>query len=70
VARDRGALNLKFAAAMVAVSGIANLALDGRLGALGAAAAMVITEAVLLACCLYALRIVRREDAPPVGPSP
>ena len=63
VARDRGALNLAFAAAMVLVNSGANLLLDGRLGALGAASAAVITEAALLVCCLYALRLLRREDA-------
>jgi O-antigen/teichoic acid export membrane protein len=62
VARDRGTLNLGFAAAMVVVSGAANLALDARLGALGAAVATVVTEAALLACCVYALRIVRRRS--------
>jgi O-antigen/teichoic acid export membrane protein len=66
VARDRGGLNLAFAAAMVAVNVAVNLALDRRLGALGASAASVVTEAALLACCLYALRVIRRED----GPSP
>jgi O-antigen/teichoic acid export membrane protein len=66
VARDRGVLNMKLAAAMVAINAAANLALDHRLGALGAATATVVTEAALLACCLYALRIVRREDAAPV----
>jgi O-antigen/teichoic acid export membrane protein len=63
VARDRGTLNLAFAAAMVAVNALANLVLDHPLGATGAAAATVVTEAALLACCLYALRVVRREDA-------
>ena len=64
VARDRGGLNLAFAAAMVVVNAGMNLALDRRLGAVGAATATVVTEAALLACCLYALRVVRREDAP------
>ena len=59
VARDRGGLNLTFAAAMVVVGAAANLILGGRLGAVGAAAATVVTEAALLACCLYALRVVR-----------
>ena len=63
VARDRGGLNLAFAAAMVAVSAGMNLALDRRLGAVGAAAATVVTEAMLCVCCLYALRVLRREDA-------
>jgi O-antigen/teichoic acid export membrane protein len=63
VARDRGTLNLAFAAAMVVVNAGMNLALDGRLGAVGAATATVVTEAALLACCLYALRVLRREDA-------
>jgi O-antigen/teichoic acid export membrane protein len=63
VARDRGSLNLAFAAAMVAVSAGMNLALDRRLGAVGAAAATVVTEAMLCACCLYALSVLRREDA-------
>jgi len=62
VARDRGKLNMVFAAAMVGVNVVANLALDGRLGAVGAAAAMAITEAALLVCCLVALRVVRRGD--------
>ena len=62
VARDRGRLNLAFAAAMVAVSAGMNLALDRRLGAVGAAAATVVTEAMLCLCCLYALRVLRRED--------
>jgi Na+-driven multidrug efflux pump len=39
-----------------------NLALDGRLGAVGASIATVVTEAALLTCCLYALRTLRRED--------
>jgi O-antigen/teichoic acid export membrane protein len=63
VARDRGTLNLVFAAAMVLVSAGANLVFDRLLGAIGAAVATVITEAALLACCLFALRVVRREDA-------
>jgi len=62
VARDRGGLNLAFAAAMVVLNAAANLALDRRLGAVGAATATVVTEAALLACCLYALRVLRRED--------
>jgi len=64
VARDRGLLNLTFAAAMVAVSGAMNFALDGRLGAVGAAVATVVTEAMMLVCCLVALRALRREDRP------
>jgi polysaccharide transporter, PST family len=67
VARDRGRLNLVFAAAMVAVNAASNLVLDRRLGALGAATATVVTEAALLACCLYALRAVRREDGQESG---
>jgi len=63
VARDRGGLNMAFAAAMVVVNAGMNLALDHRLGAVGAAAATVVTEATLLVCCLYALRVLRREDA-------
>jgi O-antigen/teichoic acid export membrane protein len=63
VARDRGTLNMAFAAAMVVVNVAANLLLDGRLGAVGAAVATVVTEAALLGCCLVALRRVRREDA-------
>ena len=63
VARDRGTLNMVLAAAMVVVNVIANLLLDGRLGAVGAAVATVITEAALLSCCFAALRVVRREDA-------
>ena len=63
VARDRGILNLAFAAAMVAVNAGLNLALDRRFGATGAAVATVVTEALLLACCLVALRALRREDA-------
>jgi len=62
VARDRGSLNLAFAAAMVVINGGMNLALDGRLGAVGASIATVVTEAALLTCCLYALRTLRRED--------
>jgi PST family polysaccharide transporter len=62
VARDRGRLNLVFAAAMVAVNAAANLVLDARLGAAGAATAMLVTEAALLVCCLHALRAVRRQD--------
>jgi O-antigen/teichoic acid export membrane protein len=65
IARDRGGLNMAFAAAMVVVNGGMNLALDRRLGAVGAATATVITEAALLACCLYALRVLRREDPSP-----
>ena len=64
IARDRGGLNMAFAAAMVVVNAGTNLALDGVLGAVGAAAATVVTEAALLACCLYALGVLRRE-----GPS-
>ena len=64
MARDRGGLNFAFAAAMVVLNAAANLVLDRRLGAVGAATATVITEAALLACCLYALRVVRREDRP------
>jgi O-antigen/teichoic acid export membrane protein len=64
VARDRGTLNLAFAALMVVVNGGMNLALDRRLGAVGAAVATVATEAMLFACCVYALRVLRREDAP------
>jgi O-antigen/teichoic acid export membrane protein len=62
VARDRGILNLAFAAAMVAVNAGMNLVLDGRLGAVGAAIATVATEAGMLASCLVALRALRRED--------
>jgi O-antigen/teichoic acid export membrane protein len=62
VARDRGSLNLAFAAAMVVVNAGMNLALDRRLGAVGAAVATVVTEAMLFACCMYALRVLRRED--------
>jgi O-antigen/teichoic acid export membrane protein len=63
IARDRGKLNMFFAAAMVVVTGVANLALDGRFGAVGAAAAVTITEGALLVCCVVGLRVVRREDA-------
>ncbi len=63
IARDRGGLNMAFAAAMVVVNAGTNLALDGVLGAVGAAAATVVTEAALLACCLFALGVLRREDA-------
>jgi len=63
VARDRGMVNLALAAAMALINAAANGVLDRRLGAVGAATATVITEAALLACCVYALRIVRREDA-------
>jgi O-antigen/teichoic acid export membrane protein len=62
IARDRGGLNMAFAAAMVLVNGAANALLDGRFAATGAAAATVVTEAALLTCCLYALRVLRRED--------
>jgi O-antigen/teichoic acid export membrane protein len=62
VARDRGGLNLAFAAVMVVVSAGMNLALDRRFGAVGAAAATVVTEAMLFACCLYALRVLRRSS--------
>ena len=61
IARDRGGLNMAFAAAMVVVNVGTNLAIDGVLGAVGAAAATVVTEAALLACCLYALGVLRRE---------
>ncbi len=64
IARDRGGLNMAFAGAMVVVNVGVNLALDGRLGAVGAAAATVVTEGALLVCCLYALRVLRREDGP------
>jgi len=47
----------------VAVNAGLNLALDRRFGATGAAVATVVTEALLLACCLVALRALRREDA-------
>lgn len=40
-----------------------NLALDRSLGAMGGAAATVVTEAALVACCLYALRVERREES-------
>jgi O-antigen/teichoic acid export membrane protein len=62
VARDRGTLNLAFAAAMVVVNAATNLLLDRRFGAVGAASATVVTEAMLFACCVYALRVLRRED--------
>jgi len=62
VARDRGGLNMAFAAAMVAVNGTANLVFDRRFGAVGSSIATVATEAALLACCLYALRVLRREE--------
>lgn len=62
VARDRGGLNLAFAAAMVVVNAAANVTLDRRLGALGASIATVVTEVALLLCCAYALRVLRRED--------
>jgi O-antigen/teichoic acid export membrane protein len=62
VARDRGTLNMALAAVAALINVGANFVLDRRLGALGAATSTVITEAVLLACCLYALRVVRRED--------
>ena len=65
IARDRGGLNMAFAAAMVVVNGGTNLALDGVLGAVGAAAATVVTEAALLACCLYALGVLRRVERRP-----
>ena len=65
IARDRGGLNMAFAAAMVVVNAGTNLALDGVLGAVGAAAATVVTEAALLACCLYALGVLRREAPSP-----
>ena len=48
IARDRGTLNLAFAAVMVVVNAGMNLALDRRLGAVGAATATVVTEAMLL----------------------
>jgi PST family polysaccharide transporter len=62
IARDRGVLNMAFAAAMVVVSATANVLLDARLGATGAAISTVVMEGSLLVCCLYALRILRRED--------
>jgi O-antigen/teichoic acid export membrane protein len=62
IARDRGVLNMAFAAAMVVVSATANALLDARLGATGAAISTVVMESSLLVCCLYALRILRRED--------
>jgi O-antigen/teichoic acid export membrane protein len=64
IARDRGMVNLALAAAMALISAATNLLLDRRLGALGAATATVITEAALFACCLYALRVLRRESPP------
>ncbi|HEY7372469.1 MAG TPA: flippase [Polyangia bacterium] len=64
VARDRGVLNMAFAGAMVVVSGAANLAFDRRFGAMGAALATVVMEMSLLACCVLALRVLRRADAP------
>jgi polysaccharide transporter, PST family len=67
IARDRGGLNVAFAAVMVVVNVAANLLLAGRAGAVGAAIATVITEAALCACCGYALLVLRRERA---GPSP
>jgi O-antigen/teichoic acid export membrane protein len=62
IARDRGVLNMAFAAGMVVVSATANALLDGPLGATGAAISTVVMESSLLVCCLYALRILRRED--------
>jgi O-antigen/teichoic acid export membrane protein len=53
---------MAFAAAMVVISGAANLALDRRFGAMGAAIATLVMETALLASCLYALRVLRRED--------
>jgi O-antigen/teichoic acid export membrane protein len=67
IARDRGRLNVAFAAAMVVVNVAWNLLLDARAGAAGAASARLITEAVLCACCVYALRTLRREAAPEPG---
>ena len=61
VARDRGGLNVSFAGAMVVVNVAGNLLLDGRAGAVGAATATLVTEAALCACCVYALRTLRRE---------
>src|SRR5262249_50079189 len=65
IARDRGVLNMAFAAAMVVISAVANALLDGRFGATGAAIATVVMEASLLACCLYGLMALRREDPSP-----
>jgi O-antigen/teichoic acid export membrane protein len=70
IARDRGTLNLAFAAVMVVVNAGMNLALDRRLGAVGAATATVVTEAMLFVCCLYALRVLRREDRPAPADAP
>jgi O-antigen/teichoic acid export membrane protein len=61
VARDRGGLNVTFAGAMVVVNVSANLLLDRRAGAVGAAIATLVTEAALCACCVYALRVLRRD---------
>ena len=60
VARDRGSLHSVFAGLMVAVNVAANLVLSARWGASGAAWSMVITEATLSLCCLFALRALRR----------
>jgi O-antigen/teichoic acid export membrane protein len=64
-ARDRGSLNLLFSGLMVPVNLIANLLLDRRFGAVGAALATLVGEALLSAGCLYALAALRREDRAP-----
>ena len=69
IARDRGTLNLAFAAVMVVVNAGMNLALDPRLGAVGAATATVVTEAMLFVCCLYALRVFAARTGPPPLPT-
>jgi O-antigen/teichoic acid export membrane protein len=61
VARDRGGLNVTFAGAVLVANVAANLLLDGRAGAVGAASATLVTEAALCACCVYALGALRRE---------
>jgi O-antigen/teichoic acid export membrane protein len=64
VARDRGTFNVVLGGAMVLVNVAANLLLCERLGSIGSALATVVTEAALCVCCVYALRVVRRDDRP------
>lgn len=61
-ARDRGKLNLLFSGAMVPINLTANLILDRPFGAVGAAMATLLGEAMLTAGCLYALVPLRRAD--------
>jgi O-antigen/teichoic acid export membrane protein len=72
IARDLGRRNLAFAATALVMNVALNLLVIPRWGGPGAAAATVLTEATLTACCLWALGwgpsallASRRSPAPP-----